>query len=343
MVQKRGKQRTTNKKKEEEPIESVEYDEGKETAATSDNNFIDSGQNDNDNEQITSQITETKHEKDDDTLSQEDENESDGEKEHEEIINVYKQKFNFLLSEHSMFFLVVAISLIFIMASQWPSFGPWPSLNSNDKIEIELSLKQLANDFPNQSQYSYKKLKSRVLSYIRHKTSPQPFVLMVASAEDDQPTGECFAKRVAQLFTTALVTINGSKYLNNTSDNAKLDIDGRLRNVFQKRKFPTAAIVHNLDSIPYGTTTLFYAYCDHDNPIFKEAAIIFTITLPQDYHIAAVEHDREGLVEKYLSKDSPWVKDEKFSSDIMGALISRITDTVIVVNKESEESLKKSC
>jgi hypothetical protein len=334
MVQKRGKQRTTHKKKE--PVESVEYNEGKEPAATSDNNFVDNEQSDNDNEQIT----ETKHEKDDDTLSQEDENESLGEKEHEEIINVYKQKFNFLLEHikgHSMLFLVAVISLIFIMAS------PWPSLNSNDKIDIELSLKQLANDFPNQSRYSFKKLKSRVLSYIRHKTSPQPFVLMVASTEDDQRTGECFAKRVAHLLTTALVTINGSKYLDNTSDNAKLDIDYRLRNVFQKRKFPTAAIVHNLDSIPYGTTTLFYRYCDHDNPVYKEAAIIFTVTLPEYYPINDNELDREGLVEKYLSEDSPWVKDEKFSSDIMGALISRITDTVIVVNKESEESLKKSC
>jgi hypothetical protein len=218
-----------------------------------------------------------------------------------------------------------------------------PNSGNNNIVE---EIEKLANDFQNQTPYSIKKLKSRVLSYIDHKTAPQPFVLLVAATQDDQQTAECFAKRVAQLLTTSSVVINGSKYSDTTSDNAKLDIDDRLRKVFQKGNFPTAAIIQNFDSIPYGTTNLFYAYCDHDNPMFKEAAIIFTITLPQDYHIVAVdhEHDREGLVEKYLSEDSPWVKDEKFSSDIMGALISRITDTVIVVNKESEESFKeKSC
>ena len=84
--------------------------------------------------------------------------------------------------------------------------------------------------------------------------------------------------------------------------------------------------------------------CDHDNPMFKEAAIIFTITLPDNYPINDNELDREGLVEKYLAEGIPWVKDKEFSVDKMGALISRInTDTVIIVNKESKESLEKSC
>ena len=239
---------------------------------------------------------------------------------------------------HNSMYYIVVILPIFICV------GIVAIKNYSDQIvSIEVHIEQLANDFQGQSPYSFKKLKSRMLPYVTHKTSPQPFVLLVASMPDDQPTAECFANRVAKLLTPTSVIINGSEYLHTKSDDAKLEIDDRLRNVFQKGKFPTAAVIHNLDLIPYGTTTLFYAYCDHDNPMYNEAAIIFTITLPQSYEISDNEHHREQLIEKYLAEDSPWVKEETFSLDVMGALISRITDTVIVVNNESTESLEKFC
>ena len=210
-------------------------------------------------------------------------------------------------------------------------------------IDIKTGIKQLESDFPNQSMTSFKKLKSRALTYVHRKTSPQPFVLMVAALPDGQPTADCFVNQVAKMLAKTSVTINGSKYLDSKADDAKLEIDDHLRGTFQEGKFPTAAVIHNLDLIPYGTTTLFYAYCDHDNPMYKEAAIIFTITLPQNYEMSANDHNREKLVEKYLAKDSPWVNDEAFNLDVMGALISRITDIIIVVNKESRESLEKLC
>ena len=235
----------------------------------------------------------------------------------------------------SIVFVILAIAAAFVRSNN--------GFNLNRKIDIELSIKQLENDFQNQSLSSFKKLKSRMVAYMEHRTSPQPFVLLVASTQDNQPTADCFARRVTQLITNSQVTINGSKYSNITSDDAKSEIDEDLRDEFRKGKFPTAAIIHNFDEIPYGTTALFYAYCDHDNPMYEEAAIIFTITLPEDYDINSNEIEREALVAKYLSEDSQWVKDETFSSDVMGALISRITDTVIVVNQESRETLGESC
>lgn len=241
--------------------------------------------------------------------------------------------------QNPMYIFVILVPILIIGASS--IFLDTPS--TTDDINIEERLEQLANDFQNQSPGSFKKLRSRVMPYIHHATSPQPFVLLVASTHENQLTAECFATRVAKLFATSSVTINGSNYWAAVSDDAKNDIDSRLRNVFSEGKFPTAAVIHDLDLIPYGTTNLFYAYCDHDNPMYKEAAIIFTITLPQSYQISDDEVDRESLVEMYLSEHSPWVKDQNFSIDIMGALISRITDTVIVVNKESSESLQNSC
>ena len=239
--------------------------------------------------------------------------------------------------------IVVSMVAVFILAMV-AAFARSNNLkNSSNNIDIELSLKQLKSDFENQPESSFKKLKSRMVPYIKHRTSPQPFVLLVASVQDNRLAADCFARRVTQLLTTSQVTIDGSKYLNKTSDDTKLEIDEQLRNVFSKGKFPTAAIINNFDMIPYGSTNLFYAYCDHDNPMYEEAAIILTITLPQDYHIDSMELEREKLVEKYLSEDSQWVKDEAFNSDVMGALISRITDTVIVINEESGESLGKSC
>ncbi|XP_028394910.1 torsin-1A-interacting protein 2-like [Dendronephthya gigantea] len=238
----------------------------------------------------------------------------------------------------------IGVVLIIVLIAV-TGLGLFSSSSSKDSVanNIELGLSQLENDYQNQPQFSYKKLRSRMRSYIHHKTSPQPFVLMVASAEDNQQTAECFANRIAKLLTTAAVIINGSKYSDTPSDDAKETIDELLRDEFGKEKFPTAAIIHNFDSIPYGTTSLFYAYCDHDNPMYKEAAIIFTITLPHSYQIGSNEVDREGLVGRYLKEDSPWVKDEKFSMDVMGGLISLITDTIIVVNKESKEALESSC
>ena len=233
---------------------------------------------------------------------------------------------------------VIVLAVIIISSGMISLF-----YNSNIKTDFEVSLKLLKSDFQNQTDETFKKLKSRMSRYIHHDTAPQPFVLLVASKQENHITATCFAKRVAQLLTTTSVIINGSNYAKIPSDDAKLEIDDHLRDVFQKNIFPTAAIIHNLDLIPYGTTNLFYAYCDHDHPMYKEAAIIFTITLPQNYHISDNEHDREGLVEKYLSIDSKWVKDKDFSIDVMGALISRITDTAVIINQENKESLGNLC
>lgn len=213
--------------------------------------------------------------------------------------------------------------------------------------DVKLGINKLFHDFKNQSPRSKKVLQNRVLPYINHTTSPQPFVLMVVAMQEDREAAQCFASRVGKLIVSEPVFIDGSQYSDVKSDQAKQEIDVKLREAFQEDHFPTAAIIHNLQSVPYGTTGLFYAYCDHDNPRYKEATIIFTVILPQNYSLlssaSSDEVKREGVVQTYLLKDSQWAKDEKFEESFMGALLSRITDTVIVVSGESKESLEMLC
>lgn len=212
--------------------------------------------------------------------------------------------------------------------------------------DIRPELDQLFQDFKNQSQRSEKKLKSRVVPYLNHSRSPQPFVLLVAAMQEDHQTADCFATRVGKLIGSKTVIINGSSYSNASSDEVKLEIDEKLRGAFQEGDFPTAAVIYNLDSLPYSTSELFYAYCDHDNPRYEEATIIFTVALPHRYDMRLSTSDdieREEMVGMYLQEDSQWAKDEKFDENVMGALLSRISDTVIIVSGESKESLEKLC
>lgn len=216
--------------------------------------------------------------------------------------------------------------------------------NSTKPIDIQLKLDRLFQDFKNQSPRSAKKLRSRVMPYLNHTRSPQPFVLLVAAIQDDELAANCFATRVGKMINSKLLTINASLYLNDTGKKVKQDIDRRLRDAFQEGEFPTAAIIYNLDLLPYSTLDLFYSFCDHDNPLYKDATIIFTVMLPPEYHLMSSTGDdikKEGMVETYLQEE--WSKDEKFDENVIGALLSRISDTIIVMSGESNESLEKLC
>ena len=228
----------------------------------------------------------------------------------------------------------VAVAVILIIAPN----------NEATFINVQPALDKLFQDFNHQPPRSAKKLRNRVLPYINRTRSPQPFVLLVAAMQENQLAADCFAERVGKIISSKPLKINASSYSNDTGDQVKLDIDKNLRKFFQKGKFPNAAIIYNLNLLPYSTLKLFYAYCDHDNPIFKEVTIIFTVMLPEQYHSLLLTSDeikKEGVVETFLQEK--WSKDENFDENMIGALLSRISDTVIVLSAESKESLEKSC
>ena len=112
--------------------------------------------------------------------------------------------------------------------------------------------------------------------------------------------------------------------------------------LYLKKKFEDdnkVAVIHRLELLPPPSPLLFYSYCDDQNAPYKPVAILFTMHLPFEPRLSLSSQEAEGSVNKYLLK-------EGLLSDDMDegvALLSRIADTVAVMNGESGDSLKAYC
>ena len=100
-----------------------------------------------------------------------------------------------------------------------------------------------------------------------------------------------------------------------------------------------AAVIHRLELLPFPSPLLFYSYCDDQNAPYKHVAIIFTVHLPEEPSLSLSPKEAEAIVEKYLLK-KVWLRDDM---DTVAALLSRIANTVVLMNGESSDSLKAYC
>ena len=131
--------------------------------------------------------------------------------------------------------------------------------------------------------------------------------------------------------------IDGTEEMRIPGEKAKKKMDKLLIEKFKAGH--RAALVHHLELLPPPSPLLFYSYCDDQNAPHKHVAIIFTIHLPAEPDLSLPPHEAEGTVEKYLSKQV-WAREDQ---DAVAALISRVADTVALMNGESSDSVKAFC
>ena len=242
--------------------------------------------------------------------------------------------------------IVVAIAIIVVHSHLDPeSEQPLcPGCDPNyDFVKIfENGLQELQTNFTSQTGRFWKILKSRGLAHLRTKSPRQPLVLLFMAPPSAHNVADCFTKKLAAKLdpkhSKELTTIDGKDYQTSPGHEAKEKLDKVLSGALQSGH--RATLVNHLELLPPPSPLLFYSYCDNDNAPFKHVAILFTVHLPNepDPSLSAVE--TEGLVEKFLSSE---VWSNAYNKDAVAALLSRITDTVVVLNGEDEAALSSVC
>ena len=200
---------------------------------------------------------------------------------------------------------------------------------------------RLQFSFTNQTERFWKILKNRGLAHLRNKDPLQPLVFLLAAPPPAHGWVDCLATKLAEKLDPRhkrnLAIIDGKKQKTNPPDETKKTMD-----IFLKEKFQEGhrvALIHHLELLPPPSPLLFYSYCDDQNAPHKHVAIIFTVHMPLEPSSSLSPKEAEGSLEKYLS-DEVWAKDEK---DAIAALLSRIADTVVLMNGESSGSAKDLC
>ena len=207
----------------------------------------------------------------------------------------------------------------------------------------ELGLQRLEGSFKNQTPRFWKTLRNRGLAHLKRVQPTQPLVLMLVAPPSAHTWVNCFVKKLAKILDleheNGLSVINGKDYISSVGDKAKEDLDNKLKETLQSGH--RAAVVCDLQLLPPPSPVLFRSYCDNDNAPYKHVAILFTVRLPHEPDPALDPVRREGLVELYLSQ--VWSDEWGYDINAVSALLSRIADTVIMLNGEEEQDLESVC
>lgn len=200
---------------------------------------------------------------------------------------------------------------------------------------------QLQLSFTNQTARFWKILKNRGLAHLRNNNPSQPLVFLLAAPPPAHKWVDCLATKLAEMLDPRhkrnLARIDGADEKGYPADKIKKKMD-----VYLKKKFlddHRVAVIHHLELLPPPSPLLFYSYCDDQNAPHKHVAIIFTVHIPVEPNLSLSPKEAEGTVEKYLSKQV-WLRDDM---DAVAALLSRIADTVVLMNGESSHSLNAYC
>ena len=199
-------------------------------------------------------------------------------------------------------------------------------------IIFENKIKELQSSFTNQTDRFWRILKNRGLAHLNNASPSQPLVLLLAAPPAAHSMVDCFAKKLAEgldpEYKRMLATIDGREERSYPGEDTKKKMDDLLIRRFKKGH--RAALVHHLELLPPPSPLLFYSYCDDQNAPHKHVAIIFTVHLPAEPDASLEPKEAEGTVEKYLA-DIVWAKEDK---DAVAALLSRVADTVALMNGE---------
>ncbi|CAK8674784.1 unnamed protein product [Clavelina lepadiformis] len=220
-----------------------------------------------------------------------------------------------------------------------------PTTKQNIFKRLEMYHKEMEfvnTNFPSQQKRLWQTISVALSDHLNATQPKQPAILLLASAENANPTAECLAQKISNAFSKQC-TYQDAKLsgfeLNSNSERAKYDLDEKISGYFEKGA--CSVVISRLEKIPAFATTTFYQFCENDNAPYKNVSIIFTVQVEATF----LERNPDGLsnlparlwdevVIDFLSRSLHSRDPDRMTKDMIGGLMSRITPSVVWVNEE---------
>ena len=228
--------------------------------------------------------------------------------------------------------IILAVTLWFV----WPDSAVMTSeripKNRTSTDDFIKHFQELQQSFPSQTGRFWKTVSSRSRRHLSSMPPKRPLVFMIAADSQTAGTSQCFAQRLGHALDLSKPRLlNGSVFQGANGGDVKLKLDTTLRQYFDNNLAGTVIIDH-IELLPPLSPFLFYSYCDNDNAVYPYATIIFVTHMQID--MSSLDHvEAETAVEHFLSKEV-WRDNPPYDPSAVAALLSRITDTVLIPKTE---------